>query len=494
MMMKVLALGLSLLCRLAASDLACSVTEEQRDPALKEMTYDIGYGEQTTLVYVEPDMDSMYNGNAPAKHKVVPKFNGLSVKFINMSNKHVRLSWEPRPGGTPNPMNKIAPFEASGTASFPTHSFIMTDPDTDKLLQRFAIQEYPENIYAYDPYIVEGDEKATEKNLNKHLSKKEKEFYRKWRDSLAFNEIYRNFTGRSYLANYLRDPPRHFLWSGEYFGQTHWVETSETHFVMTPPKSALGQLKTSKKRSLKEGETVALEEYRAPGQATMNMTLKVLSVAPRVFEIPNFLSQTEVDHILDLAGGVQLSRSSVGDVGHGYSKAENKKTDTRTSFNAWVQRGKSPIVDAIYRRAADLMRIDEALLRNRDSSERPDWPTKGSLAEHLQLVHYDPGQEYTAHHDFGFSDLSDLQGARFATLLLYLNDEGLVGGETTFPRWVNAETFDKLKVKPEEGKAVLFYSQLPDGNLDDFSQHSAEKPRAGEKWLINLWTWDPKYH
>jgi hypothetical protein len=26
-------------------------------------------------------------------------------------------------------------------------------------------------------------------------------------------------------------------------------------------------------------------------------------------------------------------------------------------------------------------------------------------------------------------------------------------------------------------------------SLDDFSQHSADKPRAGEKWLINLWTW-----
>ena len=95
----------------------------------------------------------------------------------------------------------------------------------------------------------------------------------------------------------------------------------------------------------------------------------------------------------------------------------------------------------------------------------------------IRLVHYDPGQEYTAHHDYGFSDLGELQGARFATLLLYLNDDGLEGGETTFPRYVNAETFDKLKVTPEEGKAVLFYSQLPDGNLDDFSQHSAEKPR-----------------
>lgn len=42
-------------------------------------------------------------------------------------------------------------------------------------------------------------------------------------------------------------------------------------------------------------------------------------------------------------------------------------------------------------------------------------------------------------------------------------------------------------VKPVRGKAVLFYSQLPDGNFDDFSQHAAKKVFSGEKWLINLW-------
>ena len=63
--------------------------------------------------------------------------------------------------------------------------------------------------------------------------------------------------------------------------------------------------------------------------------------------------------------------------------------------------------------------------------------------------------------DFGFSNSDDeQQGARFATLLLYLN-EGMTGGETSFPRWVNAETFRELKVAPTVGKAVLFYSQLP---------------------------------
>ena len=72
--------------------------------------------------------------------------------------------------------------------------------------------------------------------------------------------------------------------------------------------------------------------------------------------------------------------------------------DTRTSLNSWLPRETSPITDAIYRRAADLMRIDEALLRDRAKDEFPEWPTRHTLAESLQLVHYDMGQKYTAHH------------------------------------------------------------------------------------------------
>merc|ERR1711907_388043 len=105
----------------------------------------------------------------------------------------------------------------------------------------------------------------------------------------------------------------------------------------------------------------------------------------------------------------------------------------------------------------------------------------------LQLVHYDVAQEYTAHHDFGYSHIDDNdQGARFATILFYLNDD-MAGGETSFPRWGNGQTFRELMVKPEAGKAILFYDQLPDGNMDDFSQHSAKPVIRGEKWLINLW-------
>ena len=89
------------------------------------------------------------------------------------------------------------------------------------------------------------------------------------------------------------------------------------------------------------------------------------------------------------------------------------------------------------------------------------------------------------HHDFIIPETHDLyQASRFATILLYLNDEGLKGGETSFPRWLNGETRNILHVKPKVGKAVLFYNQLPDGNYDERSQHAAKPVIEGEKWLV----------
>jgi prolyl 4-hydroxylase len=297
------------------------------------------------------------------------------------------------------------------------------------------------------------------------------------------------------------------MWRADYFGQEHWITTKETHFERLPPSEELGPITLKgSERILKESEPRSFADYRVKDENnvphdSMNMTLTVLSCAPRVFEIRNFLSKKEIDHILDIAGGIKLSESTTGDVGSN-SNGKNpdtqveKKTKVRTSKNSWVAREKSPILDAIYRRAADLTRIDEALMRIRSGDEIPEFDGKRSIAETLQLVHYDPKQEYTAHHDFGYSHIDDnLQAARFATILFYLNDQddGLVGGETAFPRYINGKTFHELKVKPEAGKAILFYDQLPDGNMDDFSQHSAKPVIRGEKWLINLWIWDPAY-
>lgn len=177
------------------------------------------------------------------------------------------------------------------------------------------------------------------------------------------------------------------------------------------------------------------------------------------------MSRQEVDHILELAGAITLGESTTGDVGSNGSDriSTASSTKTRTSRNSWVERERSPIIDAVYRRAADLARIDEALLRRRSPEEVPHVKTKKSIAETLQLVHYDKTQEYTAHHDFGYSHIDDnVQGARFATILFYLNDD-MVGGETAFPRWVNGKSFHELKVKPEVGKRFCSTISCPMG-------------------------------
>ena len=394
-------------------------------------------------------------------------------------------------GGPKHAMRHMLPFGATGTATFPGHRFLMTEANKpDNILQAFVIKEYPENIYYYDPYHVPDDPVQTEKNLADNLkTDEERKYYNQWRKTILFNEQYKAKTGRSYLANYLRAPPRHYMWPADYIDQEHWVTTKETHFVSLPPSNSpeLKEINSQKPRNriLAEDAPRLLQEYREPDTEVRNLTLKVLSVAPRVYQIDNFLSPTEVEHIMELAKGIELAQSTVGETHKGEEVIgeEEKTSKTRTSYNSWVPRERTPVVDAVYRRAADVLRIDESLLRSRAEDE--EWSiktgTRRGIAEQLQLVHYGKRQEYTAHHDFGFSHISsETQDARFATLLLYLNED-VEGGETSFPRWVNDRTFHPLKIKPKTGMAALFYSQLPDGNLDDFSQHAAEPVKSGEK-------------
>lgn len=289
-------------------------------------------------------------------------------------------------------MRVMPPMHAGGTATFPTHRFFFSTEENPRTpVKSFVVGEYPNSLYVYDPYLVPDDPDATEKNLE-ILSKEERKKYDMLRRTLAFNDVYLNVTGRAYLSNYPRPRPVHFMWPADYFNQTHWVTTRETHFKELPPAEELQPIRVQgKQRALRDDEPRLLSDYRDEGE--LNMTLKVLSCAPRVFEIQNFLSQLEVDHIMDLALGEDLHLSSVGDSDEEEVEGETRISSTRTSFNSWLPREKSPIIDAVYRRAADLMRIDEALLRSRPDGEYPDLGTKKNIAESLQLVHYEDGQE-----------------------------------------------------------------------------------------------------
>lgn len=321
----------------------------------------------------------------------------------------------------------IGPLEAAATATFPGHVFLVT-PKTEpnNVLVRFKITaDTP--LYPYDP--LEDVSILNDKQLQLYTLQKE---------NLELAAAYKEKTGRDWLALYRkRHPPRYHMWQANYFGQEHVVTTEETHFHSLPPNLT----------QIKAGERRLYNDFRS---AALNLTLKVLSCEPRVFEISNFLSDTEVDHILELAAGMNLQLSTTR-AGTGGGVRTNEAT--RSSRNTWVKRETSPIIDALYRRAADLLQMDEALLRRRsDDDEEFNLASKGSIAETLQLVHYNVGEQYTPHHDFSVPPAqTEGQPARFATILFYLN-EGMEGGETSFPKWKSAESSAQLTVKPEKGK------------------------------------------
>ena len=266
--------------------------------------------------------------------------------------------------------------------------------------------------------------------------------YKKSLEEVAFMERYDAENGIPWLAYYPRAKPVLNMWPAEFLGQTHVVASPHAYHVSDDEKHS----------------------------GDLALSLQVLSHAPagpRVFLVREMLSEFECDHIIEL--GTKVVRKSMVGQGGGFT------SKTRTSENGWLRRSASPILENIYKRFGDVLGIDHDLLRS------------GKNAEELQVVRYDRSQEYAPHHDFG-DDGTPQQ--RFLTLLLYIQlpEEG---GATSFPK---ANDGMGVQVVPARGDAVLFYSMLPDGNADDLALHAGMPVRKGQKWVCNLWVWDPHRH
>lgn len=103
-----------------------------------------------------------------------------------------------------------------------------------------------------------------------------------------------------------------------------------------------------------------------------------------------------------------------------------------------------------------------------------------------QVLHYAVGQEFVRHVDFFDTAIPSeaeemaFGGQRVATALLYLNDEGLEGGETEFPRL-------GFKYRGRRGDALVFFNVDPAGQPDRRTLHAGLPPTRGEKWLLSQW-------
>jgi len=223
----------------------------------------------------------------------------------------------------------------------------------------------------------------------------------------------------------------------------------------------------------------------SPDQGNKNstITLETLSLWPLVVSANGFLTEEECNHIQKLAepdleySGVVLMDKDKG----------RPASDFRTSQTTFVKAKDDVLVDIEYR-TASLVRVP----RNHQ--------------EDVQVLRYGYTEKYDSHHDYFDPSLyqndkntlrliRDGRRNRMATVFWYLSDVQ-EGGETVFPRFNRGTERSMtdceigLKVKPEKGKGIIFYSMTPDGEVDPNSLHGACPVKEGIKWAANKWVWN----
>ena len=266
-------------------------TNTEEDPKLAKMPG------SDFKAYRRADIDSMYREPPGSRIEKTPVFNGQAGKFVNMSPERLDLYWE-NTDGMRHYISHAGPFESTGTSTFPGHVFHFVRPKTDEIVCTFPMQKGTA-VYYYDPFVAydASDPSAGKYNgpvLSKsELDERKLELYEAAQFNREFAPIYKNFTGGSeWLGNYPTEPPKHHMWRADYFGQEHFVQTRETQFVTLPPREVLHRLSSQQlRRNLTDSP--AMMQYRASG--IMNITIKAVSVEPRIFQIDGFLSEVEVD-------------------------------------------------------------------------------------------------------------------------------------------------------------------------------------------------------
>lgn len=187
------------------------------------------------------------------------------------------------------------------------------------------------------------------------------------------------------------------------------------------------------------------------------------SQAPDTALLQDLLSPEECGELVSYATQRGLQRSGVVDRDSGASVAH----DARTSTSLCLRRQETPLVARLEARIARLT----------------GWPT--DRAEGLQILRYEPGQQYRPHHDWfdpakpGSQRHLARGGQRVGTLVICLQ-AAEVGGATCFPKV-------KLSLSPPLGGAVFFNNTTVLGDPDPLTLHAGAPVQAGVKIVATCW-------
>ena len=184
---------------------------------------------------------------------------------------------------------------------------------------------------------------------------------------------------------------------------------------------------------------------------------------PHALLLDGVLSESECDQLIEYAYSKGLKRSGVVDGDSGNSQEHH----ARTSSSVFFTRSETPLIDEIEQRLAALTH----------------WPIENG--EGLQLLQYEPGQEYKAHFDWfnpknpGSASHLKRGGQRVGTLVVYLQTPS-AGGGTRFPK-------SGIEVMPNKGGAIFFTDLTLSGQPDENTLHAGTPVQQGTKIVLTYW-------
>ncbi|KAK9080873.1 hypothetical protein SSX86_000015 [Deinandra increscens subsp. villosa] len=228
-------------------------------------------------------------------------------------------------------------------------------------------------------------------------------------------------------------------------------------------------------RVLSEKEYDPLPRGDSGDDSFTTIPFQVLSWTPRALYFPGFATAQQCESIIKMAK-VKLAPSTLA-LRKGET-AENTK-GIRTSSGMFISASED--------KTGTLHLIEKKI-------ERATMIPR-SHGEAFNVLRYEIGQRYNSHYDaFNPTEYGPQKSQRIASFLLYLSDVE-EGGETMFP-FENGENtasnydFRKcigLKVKPQKGDGLLFYSLYPNGSIDPTSLHGSCPVIKGQKWVATKW-------
>jgi prolyl 4-hydroxylase len=191
----------------------------------------------------------------------------------------------------------------------------------------------------------------------------------------------------------------------------------------------------------------------AVGEPLGTATAEPVSGDPPMARLPAFLSPDEAAYLIDLA----LPALQPAVVVHPQTGALVRDPIRTARSAAFPFVREDPVLHAINRRIAAAT------------------GTTYEQGEPLQVLCYEPGEEYKLHSDA----LQPGQNQRVQTFLITLSD-GFGGGETGFPRL-------GLSLRCKRGEALRFRNVDSAGRPDPRMWHAGEPVRSGRKLLLSKW-------